>query len=123
MNEFDFKRGRTAHDELKALTGDGDIEHQIERIVNPKALSDISRMSADAMLAQYEAAAKAVEEMGVSASRNIARIGEALAAEIAEAAAVIRGKGKLAQSLVEDAGTLTRDIRDTCNGIKRKVGG
>jgi hypothetical protein len=121
MNEH--SRGRTAHDELKALTGDGDIERQIEQIVNPKALSDISRMSADAMLAQYEAAAKALEEMGVSAGRNIARIGEKLAAEIAEAAAVIRDKGRLAQSLVEEAGALTRDIRDTCSNIKRKVGG
>jgi uncharacterized coiled-coil DUF342 family protein len=91
-------------------------------------LDDLGRMSAEAVLTQYEAAAKAVEEMGVSVKDRVAKIASALLEcdkdmkEIAETAKSIREKGEHVRAQIEEASALSNDIRNACIEFKRKVG-
>lgn len=92
------------------------------------ALEDLGRMSGEAVLTQYEAAAKAVEEMGQEVKARITSIEEALVEAdrdlkmIEEAAHVIRDKGKRVQLQIEEASALSSDIRATVAEFKKKVG-
>ena len=81
---------------------------------------DIGRLSAEAVLAQYEEAAKSVEAMGNEIKDRIKRLeGAMIEADsdmktVAEAAAAIREKGKLAQLMIEEASGVSKQIRETC---------
>jgi len=94
----------------------------------PNGIDDLGRMSAEAVMAQYEAAAKAVEEMGVAVKERISKISAALIEcdadmkEIAETANSIREKGKLVQAQIEEASALSSSIRDACVDFKKRVG-
>lgn len=100
------------------------------RIATPDMtpLDDLGRMSAEAVLTQYEAAAKAVEEMGVSVKDRVSKIASALLEcdkdmkEIAETAASIREKGNHVRIQIEEASALSNDIRNACIEFKKKVG-
>lgn len=89
---------------------------------------DIGRLSAEAVLSQYEAAAQAVEGMGGEIKDRIKRLEEALVEAdkdmklVAEAAAAIREKGKLVYAQIEEASGLSKDIRDACADFRKKVG-
>ena len=91
-------------------------------------LDDLGRMSAEAVLTQYEAAAKAFEEMGDAVKDRVAKIAGALLEcdrdmkEIAETAELIREKGRHVQIQIEEASALSNDIRTACNEFKRKIG-
>jgi len=117
-----------------------DINREIESIIaEPRAevkangvkldgVDDLGRMSAEAVLAQYEAAAKAVEDMGASVKERISKITASLTEcdvdmkLIAETAAAIREKGKLVQVQIEEASALSSSIRTACDDFKKKVG-
>lgn len=128
--------------QLKALADN--MEAQIVQVVKdstPKNLSEISRLSADAVFQQYEAAARAAEEMeqdahsriaGIEQSieelrqatrEQLAKVEDIITAEVSEAARVIRDNGKRAQALVEEVGVISRNIRESCIDFKRRVGG
>jgi len=89
---------------------------------------DIGRLSAEAVLSQYEAAAVAVEGMGSEIKDRIKRLEDALVEAdkdmklVAEAAAAIREKGKLVYAQIEEASGLSKDIRDACADFRKKVG-
>jgi hypothetical protein len=112
----------------------GEVERVMERVQQPVqrtpsvALEDLGRMSGEAVLTQYEAAAKAVEEMGQEVKARITSIEEALVEAdrdlkmIEEAAHVIRDKGKRVQLQIEEASALSSDIRATVAEFKKKVG-
>jgi hypothetical protein len=97
-------------------------------LAQQQPLDDLGRMSAEAVLAQYEAAAKAVEEMGSHIKDRVSALDESLRETdrdlklIAEAAAAIRDKGKRVQLQIEEVSSLSRDIRDACTEFKRKMG-
>jgi len=92
-----------------------------------RELDDLGRMSADAVSAQYEAAASAFEEMGVEVTERVAKIGKALIEcdkdlrEIAEIAAQIRERGKHVQAQIEEASALSTDIRSAAIEVRRKL--
>jgi hypothetical protein len=96
------------------------IEHVQEK--------DIGRLSAEAVLAQYEAAAKSVEGMGDEIKERIRRLEAALVEAdkdmklVAEAAAAIREKGKLVYAQIEEASSLSEGIRNACADFRKKVG-
>lgn len=102
------------------------VPPRIEPDMTP--LDDLGRMSAEAVLTQYEAAAKAVEEMGVSVKDRVSKIASALLEcdkdmkEIAETAASIREKGNHVRIQIEEASALSNDIRAACIEFKKKVG-
>ena len=89
---------------------------------------DIGRLSAEAVLAQYDHAAKCVEELGLEVKDRIRKLEDQLKEAdadlklIGEAANKIREKGKLVHMQIEEASQLSKDIRETCAEFVRKVG-
>jgi uncharacterized coiled-coil DUF342 family protein len=88
---------------------------------------ELRQLTADAVMAQYEAAAKAVENMGEEVKGRITKLQNALdechadLKLIDESAAVIRDKGKHAQAIIDEMSSLSSDIRKTCAEFRKKV--
>ena len=116
---------------------DLDLESEIEQTLRRHApqmpppltsLDDLGRMSAEAVLAQYEETARQVEEMGSIVKDTVKRLGEKLIEcnadmkHVAETAAAIRDKGKHTEALIDQVTALSKSIRDACIDFKRKVG-
>jgi len=99
-----------------------------EAIRQPVTEKDIGRLSAEAVLAQYEAAARGVETMGDEIKDRITKLETAMREAdeamklVNEAAAAIREKGKLVHVQIEEATQLSRDISNACTEFRRKVG-
>jgi len=120
----------------RAQLGLAELEHDIEQIKFQRqqfpptqpAYEDLGRMSAEAVLTQYEAAARAVEEMGDAVKVRVNNIAAALLEadedmkQIAETAKSIMEKGKLVQAQIEEASALSNSIRSACVEFKAKVG-
>ncbi len=91
-------------------------------------LDDLGRMSAEAVLTQYEATAKEVESMGNLVKDMVKKLGASLLEcdadmkFVAETAAAIREKGKHSQALIEQVSALSTNIRAACEEFKKKVG-
>lgn len=89
---------------------------------------DIGRLSAEAVLGQYEAAAKSVEGMGEEIKGRIKTLEAAMNEAdkdlklVAEAAQAIREKGKLVQTQIEEASNVSQDIRTMCTNLRKKIG-
>lgn len=116
--------------------GDIDMETELGQLLKraappvtlPAIKTDLGRMSGEAIMAQYEAAARSVEEMGEDVKERIAKL-EAAMVEchndmrlVTEAAVFIREKGKHVQALIEEASAVSNDIRSAVVEFKRKVG-
>ena len=120
-----------------------DLEHEIEQTLQrtpprmPRtpmpgipgaAAEDVGRLSAEAVMAQYEAAAKAVEEMGVSVRDTITKLEQAMAVcdadmkLLGEAAAAIRKRGKAVMAQIAEASAMSNDIRAAAAEFTRKMG-
>jgi hypothetical protein len=90
-------------------------------------LDELGRMSAEAVLTQYEATARAVEEMGNDVKDMVKRLGEKLIEcdtdlkHLAETAAAIRDKGKHSQALIEQISSLSTSVRAACAEFKKKM--
>jgi hypothetical protein len=120
----------------RAQLGLAELEHDIEQIkfqrqqIAPPQppYEDLGRMSAEAVLTQYEAAARAVQEMGDAVKVRVNNIAAALLEadedmkQIAETAKSIMEKGKLVQAQIEEASALSNSIRSACIDFKKKVG-
>ncbi|HEX2558399.1 MAG TPA: hypothetical protein VHK86_08780 [Nitrososphaera sp.] len=92
-----------------------------------EGVDNIGRLSAEAIVQQYEAAAKQVEELGVETKEIAAKLTEALKEcdedmrVIAETAQAIRDKGKSIFIQIEDASRITTELRRTCIELKDKI--
>jgi hypothetical protein len=88
---------------------------------------DLGRLSAQAVLAQYEAAAKHVEDMGLAIKERIAALETCLhecdqdLRLLGDAAQVIRDKGKLAYAHIEHTSALSKEIRGLCTDFRQKM--
>lgn len=120
---------------LQAIDLDSEIHDALREIKRPVILpappmqaEDVGRLSAQAVMAQYEYAAKCVEELGAEVKDRVQKL-EAQLKEadidlklIGDAATKIREKGKLIHTQIEEASQLSQDIRETCAEFVRKVG-
>ena len=105
------------------------LERDVASALNrqPVQEQDIGRLSAEAVLAQYEAAAKSVEGMGDEIKDRIKRLEAALVEAdqdlklVAEAAAAIREKGRLVYVQIEEASGVSEKIRNACADFRKKV--
>ncbi len=106
------------------------LEHEVEATIARRPFAkaeDIGRLSAEAVLTQYEAAAKAVEKMGEAVKERITKLEGAMnecdtdLKIIAEAAEMIREKGKLVYVQIEEANALSQDVRRIANEFKEKM--
>ena len=119
---------------------DIDMEHELGQLLQTasvapqslppmvKKVDDLGKMSGEAIMAQYEAAARSVEEMGEEVKERIAKL-EAAMLEchkdmrlITEAAVFIREKGMAMQAQIEKASAVSHDIRTAVDEFKRKMG-
>jgi uncharacterized protein YfcZ (UPF0381/DUF406 family) len=99
-----------------------------EDISHKDGVGEVGRLSAEAVLAEYEQAARSVEAMGEDVKERIRRLEAALLEAdadlktIAEAARDIREKGKLIFVQIEEASSVSNEIRTTCTEFRKKVG-
>jgi hypothetical protein len=113
-------------------TLEDDIRHMIRKqpvshpVVMPK-LDELAKMAGEATLANFEVAAKAVEEMLDVAKLAVEKLGGAIIQcdadmkFVVETANAIRDKGVRSQELVERFGEMSRNIREGCIDIKRRL--
>ncbi len=98
-------------------------------VVEPAQASDneIGRLSAEAVQSQYEAAAKAVEDMGLAVQDRIKKLENALREcdrdmkLLGEVAHTIRDKGNLVYAQIEETSTVSKDLRSIAEGFRVKV--
>jgi hypothetical protein len=96
------------------------VEHQ-------DGVSRVGALSAEAVVRDYEAAAREIEAMGaelISAARKC----EAMTADVHNAiaymrdtAATYREEAKKIFKRIEDCALLTEDVRKTCETVKRRI--
>jgi methyl-accepting chemotaxis protein len=122
-------------------TGDG-VRHpvaqldQLERelrhsapAVRETAIEDLGRMSADAVLAQYESAAREFEVMGEEVKDRIEKLRASLEEAdasmklLTEAAKAIRDKGKLAHAQIEEMSNVAKVIQGLHADVMKKITG
>ena len=96
------------------------VEHQ-------PGVSRAGALSAEAVVRDYEAAAKEIESMGaelIEAAKNC----EAMTADVHDAiafmrdtAAAYRDEGKKIFKRIQEGALFTEDVRKTCEQVKRKM--
>jgi hypothetical protein len=92
-------------------------------------VSDVGRLSAEAMVRDFEAAAKEVEAMFVELTDAAKRCETMVAAvlktgaEIKETAAHFRDEGKRAFEEIQRCSLMNEQVRETCNTLKANIAG
>jgi hypothetical protein len=96
------------------------VEHQ-------EGVSRVGALSAEAVVRDYEAAAKEIESMGAELI-DAAKKCEAMTAEVHDAiaymretAAAYREEAKKIFKRIEDCALFTQDVRKTCEEVKRRM--
>jgi uncharacterized protein YukE len=96
------------------------VEHQ-------DGVSRVGALSAEAVVRDYEAAAKEIEAMGADLI-SVAKKCEAMTAEVHNAiaymrdtAAAYREDAKRIFKQIEDCSVLTEEVRKTCETVKQKI--
>ena len=96
------------------------VEHQ-------DGVSRVGALSAEAVVRDYEAAAKEIESMGAELI-DAAKRCEAMTAEVHNAiaymrdtAAAYREEAKKIFKRIEDCALFTQDVRKTCEDVKRRM--
>jgi hypothetical protein len=96
------------------------VEHQ-------HGVSRVGALSAEAVVRDYEAAAREIESMGVELI-DAAKKCEAMTAEVHDAiaymrdtAAAYRQEAKKIFNRIEDCAVFTQDVRKTCEEVKRRM--
>lgn len=90
-------------------------------------VDQVGRLSAEAIIQQYETAAKQVEALGNEIKESAAKLEAALAEHdadmklINETAQAIRDKGKAIFLQIENASHVTTELRRACVELKNKI--
>ena len=90
-------------------------------------VDEVGRLSAEAIVKQYETAAKQIEDLGNEIKDSSAKLTAALAEHdedmklISETAQAIRDKGKAIFLQIENASHVTTELRRTCAELKNKI--
>jgi hypothetical protein len=89
--------------------------------------TEIGKLSAEAVVREYEAAAKEIEAMGVELIERVkqcetmTRDALAATAEMKETAARYREEAKRIFLQIEDCSLMTAEVRKTCTELKEKI--
>lgn len=100
-----------------------------EYAVHREGVNEVGKLSAEAVVREYESAAKEVEAMGEELKTRLDKLEaskvEAVAAleEIKETAARYRDEGKRIFLQIEDCALMTAEVRSTCDALKTKIAG
>jgi len=100
-----------------------------EYLEHREGTDEIGRLSAEAVAASYESAAKEIEKMGEELKER-AKLCEKLVADsnqaltvIQETAAQFRDAGKMIFLKIEDCSLMTKEVRETCDTLRAKLAG
>jgi hypothetical protein len=100
-----------------------------EYLEHREGTDEIGRLSAEAVAASYESAAKEIEKMGAELKER-AQLCEKLVADsnqalvlIQETAAQFRDAGKMIFLKIEDCSLMTKEVRETCDTLRAKLAG
>jgi hypothetical protein len=111
-----------------------DLERDIQSLLGtgrrpqPQQHEDIGKLSAEAVLKQYEQTAKDVENLGETVKVWIAKLETVLKdchddlRLISDAAKHVRDKGDAIHAVIDQASAVSKTIRDTCADFTKKVG-
>lgn len=89
----------------------------------------VGKLSAEAVVREYEAAAKEIEAMGEELKARLDKLEQAkneamsVISEIKETAASYRDAGKRIFLQIEDVTMMTSEVRTTCGELKAKIAG
>jgi hypothetical protein len=96
-------------------------------VAHHEGVSRVGALSAEAVVRDYEAAAKEIESMGAELI-DAAKRCEAMTADVHNAiaymrdtAAAYREDAKKIFNRIEDCAVFTQDVRKTCEEVKRKM--
>jgi hypothetical protein len=98
-----------------------------EYVEHREGASEIGRLSAEAVVREYEAAAKEIESMGAELIERVkqceAMTLDALAAtqEMKETAKRYREEAKRIFLQIEDCSLMTAEVRKTCTALKARI--
>jgi len=98
-----------------------------EYVEHREGASEIGRLSAEAVVREYEAAAKEIEAMGAELIERVkqceAMTRDALAAtkEMKETAKQYREEAKRIFLQIEDCSLMTAEVRKTCTALKERI--
>ena len=117
--EADISGGRSGGS-LASIALPDYVEHQ-------EGVSRVGALSAEAVVRDYETAAKEIESMGAELI-DAAKKCEAMTAEVHDAiaymrdtAAAYREEAKKIFKRIEDCALFTQDVRKTCEQVKRRM--
>lgn len=100
----------------------GYVEHR-------DGVNAVGKLSAEAVVREYESAAKEVEAMGAELKDRLDKLEtmkvEAMTAldNVKETAARYRDEGKRVFLQIEDCALMTAEVRATCDALKTKIAG
>jgi hypothetical protein len=100
-----------------------------EYLEHREGADEIGRLSAEAVAASYESAAREIEKMGAELKERT-QLCEKLVADsnqaltlIQETAAQFRDAGKMIFLKIEDCSLMTKEVRETCDTLRAKLAG
>ena len=99
-----------------------------EYVEHHEGATEIGKLSAEAVVREYEAAAKDIEAMGAELIERVkqceAMVRDALAAteEMKETAARYREEAKRIFLQIENCSLMTAEVRKTCTELQEKIG-
>ena len=87
-------------------------------------VSEIGKLSAEAVIREYEAAAREIEAMGQETARRCEAITASVAAmleDVKTTAAHFRTEAKRIFNDIESCSIITEEVRTTCDALKKKI--
>ena len=105
------------------------LEEEVNQVLKREVArpEDLGRLSAEAVMKQFEHAAKAWLEMGTEVKERIQKLEQHLSEAnkdlkiLAECADTIREKGQLARAQMEEATAFSTELRNLANEFRDKV--
>ncbi len=98
-------------------------------VVHREGVDDIGKLTAEAVVKEYELAAKEVESMGTELAERLKKLEETKADTlmaidaVKDTAARYRDEGKRIFLQIEDCALLTAEVRTTCTALAGKITG
>jgi hypothetical protein len=98
-----------------------------EYVQHDEGATEIGKLSAEAIVAEYEAAAKEIEAMGaelikrVNQCETMAQDALAVTKEMKDTAARYREHAKRVFLHIEECSLMTAEVRKTCTELKKKI--
>ncbi|HTO66223.1 MAG TPA: hypothetical protein VMM15_33805 [Bradyrhizobium sp.] len=93
-------------------------------VTHRDGVSEIGKLSAEAVIREYEAAAREIEAMGQETARRCEAITAGVAGmleDVKATAAHFRKEAKRIFDDIESCSILTEEVRTTCDALKKKI--